>query len=124
MLQRGEPQRQIPSEGNPHQVLAPSGENLRFRFANTSRLRRETRLQRWIHRNALAPLPQRCFTPALAPYGFDLFCPYTLTPLPPYTLTPLIDDSPLPQDPLDSSTRKVQKVDVSKGCQANNQGSN
>ncbi|WP_171975942.1 hypothetical protein [Brasilonema sennae] len=36
--------RQIPSEGNPHQVLAPSG--------FTSRLRRETRLQRWIHRKA------------------------------------------------------------------------
>ncbi|MCC5598533.1 hypothetical protein [Nostoc favosum] len=28
----------------------------RYRYANTSRLRRETRLQRWIHRNALAPL--------------------------------------------------------------------
>ncbi|MEH1845901.1 MAG: hypothetical protein V7L25_13105 [Nostoc sp.] len=26
----------------------------RYRYANTSRLRRETRLQRWIHRNALA----------------------------------------------------------------------
>ncbi|WP_267871538.1 hypothetical protein [Nostoc sp. CHAB 5715] len=25
-------------------------------FGFTSRLRRETRLQRWIHRNALAPL--------------------------------------------------------------------
>ncbi|MEH2415198.1 hypothetical protein [Nostoc sp.] len=28
----------------------------RYRYANTSRLRRETRLQRWIHRNALASL--------------------------------------------------------------------
>ncbi|MBW4628342.1 MAG: hypothetical protein KME49_23220 [Brasilonema octagenarum HA4186-MV1] len=36
--------RQIPRSGNPHQVLAPSG--------FTSRLRRETRLQRWIHRKA------------------------------------------------------------------------
>ncbi|MEH2011225.1 hypothetical protein [Nostoc sp.] len=27
----------------------------RYRYANTSRLRRETRLQRWIHRNAVAP---------------------------------------------------------------------
>jgi hypothetical protein len=35
---------QIPLSGNPHQVLAPSG--------FTSRLRRETRLQRWIHRKA------------------------------------------------------------------------
>ncbi|WP_172195271.1 hypothetical protein [Brasilonema sennae] len=41
----GEPQRQIPTEGNPPAVLAPSG--------FTSRLRRETRLQRWIHRKAL-----------------------------------------------------------------------
>ncbi|MEH2419607.1 MAG: hypothetical protein V7K48_01245 [Nostoc sp.] len=28
----------------------------RYRCANTSRLRRETRLQRWVHRNVLAPL--------------------------------------------------------------------
>ncbi|MEH1905254.1 hypothetical protein [Nostoc sp.] len=28
----------------------------RYRYANTSRLRREIRLQRWIHRNALPPL--------------------------------------------------------------------
>ncbi|QDL10814.1 hypothetical protein DP114_25500 [Brasilonema sennae CENA114] len=35
---------QIPLSGNTHQVLAPSG--------FTSRLRRETRLQRWIHRKA------------------------------------------------------------------------
>jgi hypothetical protein len=36
---------QIPLSGNPHQGLAPSG--------NARRLRRETRLQRWIHRKAL-----------------------------------------------------------------------
>ncbi|QDL08040.1 hypothetical protein DP113_09050 [Brasilonema octagenarum UFV-E1] len=41
----GEPQRQVPLSGNPHQGLAPSG--------NARRLRRETRLQRWIHRKAL-----------------------------------------------------------------------
>ncbi|MEH2418702.1 hypothetical protein [Nostoc sp.] len=43
LLQRGEP---------------PSGDatHSRYRYANTSRLRRETRLQRWIHRNALASL--------------------------------------------------------------------
>ncbi|MHC5674612.1 hypothetical protein [Nostoc sp.] len=28
----------------------------RYRYVNTSRLRRETRLQRWIHRNTLASL--------------------------------------------------------------------
>ncbi|MEH2279075.1 MAG: hypothetical protein V7K40_30900 [Nostoc sp.] len=28
-----------------------------LRCANTSRLRRETHLQRWIHRSALAPQP-------------------------------------------------------------------
>ncbi|MEH2008319.1 hypothetical protein [Nostoc sp.] len=35
----------------------------RYRYANTSRLRRETRLQRWIHRNALAPLDILKFFP-------------------------------------------------------------
>ncbi|MEH2278272.1 MAG: hypothetical protein V7K40_26680 [Nostoc sp.] len=33
----------------------------RYRYANVSRLRRETRLQRWTHRNALAPLKNRSF---------------------------------------------------------------
>ncbi|WP_180277819.1 hypothetical protein [Nostoc sp. 'Peltigera malacea cyanobiont' DB3992] len=37
--------------GNP-----PSGDASGTPRANTSRLRRETRLQRWIHRNALASL--------------------------------------------------------------------
>ncbi|WP_375510852.1 hypothetical protein [uncultured Nostoc sp.] len=38
--------------GNP-----PSGDatHSRYRYANTSRLRRETRRRRWIHRNAVAP---------------------------------------------------------------------
>ncbi|MDF5735147.1 MULTISPECIES: hypothetical protein [unclassified Nostoc] len=35
----------------------------RYRYANTSRLRREIRLQRWIHRNALAPLDILKFFP-------------------------------------------------------------
>jgi hypothetical protein len=32
-------------------------------FGNARRLRRETLLQRWIHRNALAPLPRALVSP-------------------------------------------------------------